>query len=224
MSKTVYLKIRQLTKTDKQDVYLSDVAEVYAEKKLLPKIKSIKLATFYRTKKDRICISSMQVISAIQQLDDTLDVNNIGESDFIIDYRKNQQPVWLSVILKIIVCIIIFIGSAYAIMAYNNDVSTIEIFEKVYRITLNEAMILCILKDATERMTATNLSKSTDLSPSHTSKMLRILEEKGLIVRELGNEDRRQMYFHLSSTGKQRVSELEVDKVEMPELLKPLFK
>ena len=68
MSKTVYLKIRQLTKTDKQDVYLSDVAEVYAEKKLLPKIKSIKLATFYRTKKDRICISSMQVISAIQQL------------------------------------------------------------------------------------------------------------------------------------------------------------
>ena len=87
MSKTVYLKIRQLTKTDKQDVYLSDVAEVYAEKKLLPKIKSIKLATFYRTKKDRICISSMQVISAIQQLDDTLDVNNIGESDFIIDYR-----------------------------------------------------------------------------------------------------------------------------------------
>ena len=89
----------------------------------------------YRTKKDRICISSMQVISAIQQLDDTLDVNNIGESDFIIDYRKNQQPVWLSVILKIIVCIIIFIGSAYAIMAYNNDVSTIEIFEKVYRMS-----------------------------------------------------------------------------------------
>ena len=75
MSKTVYLKIRQLTKTDKQDVYLSDVAEVYAEKKLLPKIKSIKLATFYRTKKDRICISSMQVISAIQQLDDTRRLN-----------------------------------------------------------------------------------------------------------------------------------------------------
>ena len=43
----------------------------------------------------------MQVISAIQQLDDTLDVSNIGESDFIIDYRKNQQPVWLSVILKL---------------------------------------------------------------------------------------------------------------------------
>ena len=70
-------------------------------------------------------------------------------------------------------------------------------FEKMYQITLNEAMILCALKEASEKVTATNLSKQTELSPSHTSKMLRILEEKGLIVRSLGSEDRRQMYFHL---------------------------
>ena len=56
-------------------------------------------------------------------------------------------------------------------------------FEKMYQITLNEAMILCALKEASEKVTATNLSKQTELSPSHTSKMLRILEEKGLIVR-----------------------------------------
>ena len=93
-------------------------------------------------------------------------------------------------------------------------------FEKMYQITLNEAMILCALKEASDKVTATNLSKQTELSPSHTSKMLRILEEKGLIVRSLGSEDRRQMYFQL---GKQRVTELELDKVEIPDLLKPLF-
>ena len=49
-------------------------------------------------------------------------------------------------------------------------------FEKMYQITLNEAMILCALKEASEKVTATNLSKQTELSPSHTSKMLRILE------------------------------------------------
>ena len=96
-------------------------------------------------------------------------------------------------------------------------------FEKMYQITLNEAMILCALKEASDKVTATNLSKSTDLSPSHTSKMLRILEEKGLIVRSLGSEDRRQMYFHLTQLGKQRVTELELDKVEIADLLKPLF-
>ena len=91
------------------------------------------------------------------------------------------------------------------------------------QITLNEAMILCALKEASDKVTATNLSKQTELSPSHTSKMLRILEEKGLIVRSLGSEDRRQMYFHLTQLGKQRVTELELDKVEIPDLLKPLF-
>ena len=97
-------------------------------------------------------------------------------------------------------------------------------FEKMYQISLNEAMILCALKEASDKVTATNLAKQTELSPSHTSKMLRILEEKGLIVRSLGSEDRRQMYFHLTHTGKQRVNELELDKVEIPDLLKPLFK
>ena len=88
-------------------------------------------------------------------------------------------------------------------------------FEKMYQITLNEAMILCALKEASEKVTATNLSKQTELSPSHTSKMLRILEEKGLIVRSLGSEDRRQMYFHLTHTGKQRVNKLDTPMREI---------
>ena len=96
-------------------------------------------------------------------------------------------------------------------------------FEKIYRLSLNETIILCTLKCSAEKITATDLSKLTDLSPSHTSKMLRILEEKGLIIRSLGSKDRRQMYFQLSPAGRQRVDTLELDKVEIPELLKPLF-
>ena len=96
-------------------------------------------------------------------------------------------------------------------------------FEKVYKISLNEAMILCALQEASPKnMTATSLSKRTELTPSHASKMLRILEEKELIVRTLG-EERRLMQFHLSQNGKKLVGELELEKVEIPELLKPLF-
>ena len=133
MSKTVYLKLRQLTKTNKPDVYLSGIADVYADKKLLARIKNIKIAGFYKVKKDRMCINVMQIITCISQIDDTLEINNIGESDAIIEYRKNNQPAWVHVLLTIGVCIIIFIGSAYAIMAYNNDVSTVEIFDKIYK-------------------------------------------------------------------------------------------
>lgn len=54
-----------------------------------------------------------------------------------------------------------------------------DAFEKVYQVSLNEAMILCALQEASpNNMTATSLSKRTELTPSHASKMLRILEEK----------------------------------------------
>ena len=132
MSKTVYIKLRQLTKTNKTDVYLSDIADVYADKKQLARIKSIKLADFYKVKKGRTCVNIMQIITCISQIDDTLDVNSVGESDAVIEYRKYSQPAWINIILTALVCILIFIGSAYAIMAYNNDVSTVEIFEKIY--------------------------------------------------------------------------------------------
>ena len=95
-----------------------------------------------------------------------------------------------------------------------------DAFEKVYQVSLNEAMILCALPN---NMTATSLSKRTELTPSHASKMLRILEEKELIVRTLGEEDRRLMQFHLSQSGKKLVRQLALEKVEIPELLKPLF-
>ena len=97
-------------------------------------------------------------------------------------------------------------------------------FEKVYKISLNEAMILCALQEASPKnMTATSLSKRTELTPSHASKMLRILEEKELIVRTLGEVYLRLMQFHLSQKGKKLVGELELEKVEIQELLKPLF-
>ena len=99
-----------------------------------------------------------------------------------------------------------------------------DAFEKVYQVSLNEAMILCALQEASpNNMTATSLSKRTELTPSHASKMLRILEEKELIVRTLGEEDRRLMQFHLSQSGKKLVRQLALEKVEIPELLKPLF-
>ena len=97
-----------------------------------------------------------------------------------------------------------------------------DAFEKVYQVSL--AMILCALQEASpNNMTATSLSKRTELTPSHASKMLRILEEKELIVRTLGEEDRRLMQFHLSQSGKKLVRQLALEKVEIPELLKPLF-
>lgn len=96
-------------------------------------------------------------------------------------------------------------------------------FEEMYAISLNEAMVLCALREAGKEITSTAISGRTEMAPSHTSKVIRAVEDKGLIRRALGEVDKRQMYFSLTETGKKRLDELDLDKVEVPEILKPLM-
>ena len=89
-----------------------------------------------------------------------------------------------------------------------------------YGVSLNEA-ICCIGGDT---LTASVISENTGLSASHTSKVIRSIEEKELIVRNLGDKDKRQMHFTLSDKGRECLEALKANEIEIPELLKPLFK
>ena len=74
-------------------------------------------------------------------------------------------------------------------------------FEKRYGICLNEGMTLCSLSK-TGRLCPGELGELLGLTPSNTSKVLRSVEQKGLVTRELCNEDRRQMYYSLTQQGR----------------------
>ena len=92
-------------------------------------------------------------------------------------------------------------------------------------VSLNEAMALCCIGG--DRLTASAISEHTGLSASHTSKVIRSVEKKGLIeriVRSLGDKDKRQMYFTLSDKGKICLNQLKENEIEVPKMLKPLFK
>ena len=93
----------------------------------------------------------------------------------------------------------------------------------VFETAFEEAMVLCALREAGKEITSTAISERTEMAPSHTSKVIRAVEDKGLIRRSLGEVDKRQMYFSLTEAGKKRLDELDLDKVEVPEILKPLM-
>ena len=92
----------------------------------------------------------------------------------------------------------------------------------VHGISLNEAMVLCSIGD--ETIAASAIVKRTGMKASHTSKVIRLVEDKGFIRRELGTEDKRQMYFTLSDKGKICLNQLKENEIEVPKMLKPLFK
>ena len=90
-----------------------------------------------------------------------------------------------------------------------------------YQVTLNEAMALCSIGQ--ETVTASIIVERTGMTPSHASKVIRSIEIKELVVRSLGELDKRQMYFVLSEKGKNCLEDIKLKGVNVPELLVPLF-
>lgn len=91
-------------------------------------------------------------------------------------------------------------------------------FIQRFGLTLNEGMLLCTLLE-TPRLTSGELSESLGLTPSNTSKVIRPVEDKGLITRLVGETDKRQMLFTLTPKGRQLITEIKESTYELPEEL-----
>lgn len=91
-------------------------------------------------------------------------------------------------------------------------------FIEQYDLSLNEGMLLCTLCN-TPKMTSGEIAEALGLSASNTSKVIRSVEDKKLITRLIGKEDKRQMYFVLTSAGKLRITAIKESTPEMPTLL-----
>lgn len=94
-------------------------------------------------------------------------------------------------------------------------------FMHKYDLSLNEGMLLCTLLDH-PGLTSSEIAEVLGLSASNTSKVIRSVEDKELITRLIGKEDKRQMLFTLTSEGKNRISAIKSAVVGMPELLRKI--
>lgn len=87
-----------------------------------------------------------------------------------------------------------------------------------YNLSFNEAMVMCSLSAG--RRSAGEIAEETGIKSSHLSKVLRSIEGKSLLTREFGEEDKRVIYFALTSEGTKRLENLKSKGPEMPELLR----
>lgn len=142
MAEIIYLKMDKLVKTSHQDVYLKDISEISCNKDVIGKIRAIKVASFKSgEKRGRLVFDIMDAYNSINEIVPNAQIESIGESDCVIEYKKEGKPhPILNIILIAMVCIITFMGSAYGIMAYNNDVGTPEIFSQAYQLFGEENM------------------------------------------------------------------------------------
>lgn len=90
-------------------------------------------------------------------------------------------------------------------------------FSQKHDLGLNEGMLLCTL--CTEMYSSSEIATNLGLTNSNASKVIRSVEEKELIERILGKEDKRQMYFVLSPKGKKKLKEIKEADHEIRQVL-----
>ncbi|MBP1618755.1 MAG: DNA-binding protein [Bacteroidetes bacterium] len=94
-------------------------------------------------------------------------------------------------------------------------------FEGKYDICLNEGMLLCSLNG--NKYSSSELAEVLGLTNSNTSKVIKSVEKKGLVKRNIGKDDKRQMYFTLTDVGKAKLDTIKCEDIEVPELLKAVI-
>ena len=133
MKKVLYLKVEQSVEVSKRDVTIKDVAKLECiEKSILNRLNSEKLFTMESKKGSRKAVSVLFLVEKIHEIYPELEVQNLGETDFVVSYHPEKQPKILEILKIFFVSVISFFGSMFAMMTFNEDVSTRESFDKLY--------------------------------------------------------------------------------------------
>ena len=131
----IYLKADIHSLVTNEKVYLRDIAKIEGVgEDTLQRIKDIELYEFGASPKKQMAVFSvLKVIELIHKNFPDLDIEPLGEEDFIVEYKgQKTNKVWLEKIKLVAICVITFFGAAFTIMAFNNDISINGVFERFY--------------------------------------------------------------------------------------------
>lgn len=133
MRAAVYLKGSGSVEVDRPEVALEDLFDVAcADTGALERIRQIRVLTFPE-EGSREVVSVLQVIRMIHGEYPEAEVQNIGESDLVVTYRRKHRGNKVLRTLKVAaVFLLAFTGAAFSIMAFNNDVDTSTLFSQLY--------------------------------------------------------------------------------------------
>ena len=134
----IYLKLEQNSQVSHKKVLLEDVAEIFtADNTLQKEVGKLVLYTFQQEKEQKLVFSAMKVIALLQKQRPELQVVNIGETDFIVEFKDNPKPSKLIEVCKaVLVSLIIFFGAGFTIMTFNTDVSVGDVFSLFYKLVM----------------------------------------------------------------------------------------
>lgn len=139
---TIYVKGDRNVEVTNPEVTLGNVIQIECKNPIMvSKLKSLKLLKFtdkpkeMKKGKGRTVISILRIIERIHEEYPNVEIQNMGEQDIIVTYESQETPSqfihWIKVVCVILIT---FIGAAFSVMAFNNDVDTAKLFGQIYEL------------------------------------------------------------------------------------------
>lgn len=133
MEETIYIRMRHRVQVRPHDtVYLRDLAQIIAGERMYKDLQSLPIYKVTEGDNNIIIIDVMEVIEEITRIFSNTEVQAIGPSQSIIEVIYKKKGVSLP--FFILTWLLLFFGSALAIMYFHEDVSMQETQVKLYRI------------------------------------------------------------------------------------------
>ena len=134
----LYIKGDRDVEVTKPQVTLGDILSMECSNKaVLSKVKALKILKIPEDGKHRYVISVLKIIARIHEQYPGIEVFNIGETDIIITYENQKTAGRAMHVLKaVLVSAITFVGAAFSIMTFNNDVDVPDLFSQIYQYTM----------------------------------------------------------------------------------------
>lgn len=131
----LYIKINKNNLVRNKIVHIKDVAKLYCyDTKIVEDLYQQIILVIKADKKTNYIFSILKLIEQIQRLYPNIEIENIGETDFIVEYEppKKENKLWECVKVFFVSCIVFF-GAAFTIMTFNEDANVKVVFDIIYK-------------------------------------------------------------------------------------------
>ena len=132
----LYIKGEKNTEVARREVRLGDILTLECQRKdLVNRLSQIRILRIPEQGPSRVVVSVLKIISCIQEVCPGLDIRNEGETDFIVTYAPQKaEKMWSHWLKAVLTGGITFLGAAFSIMSFNNDVNLTGMFSQIYEL------------------------------------------------------------------------------------------
>jgi stage V sporulation protein AA len=138
MEKTVFIRLRHRVQVHPNaNVCIGDIAQIIVnDTELIEKLKNITIYKIKASDKNIVIIDIMKVVEAMLNFDSSLDIQTVGPVQTIVEvvYKKRN----FTNLYFALIWLLLFIGSALAIMNFHEDVSMQQVHQRLYTIITGE--------------------------------------------------------------------------------------